>query len=32
MNLQEVGWGNDWIVLAKDRDRLRVFVKAVMNI
>jgi len=33
MNLQEVGFGGvDWIDLARDRDRWRVLVNAVMNI
>jgi hypothetical protein len=34
MNLQEVGCdeGMDWIVLAKDRDMQRAFVKAAMNL
>jgi hypothetical protein len=33
MDFQEVGWGGmDWIYLAKDRDRWRALVKAVMNI
>jgi hypothetical protein len=31
--LQEVGWGGmDWIDLARDRDRWRVLVIAVMNL
>jgi hypothetical protein len=31
MELQDVGWGMDWIVLAQDRDRWRAVVNAVMN-
>jgi hypothetical protein len=33
MDLREVGWdGMDWIDLAQDRDRWRVYVNAVMNL
>jgi hypothetical protein len=31
MDLQEVGWGVDLILLAEDRDRWRALVNAVMN-
>jgi hypothetical protein len=33
MYLREVGWdGREWIDLAQDRDRWRVYVNAVMNL
>jgi hypothetical protein len=33
MDIQEVGWGEiDWIDLARDRDRWRAVVNAVMNL
>jgi hypothetical protein len=32
MDLQEVGWGVDWIGLAEDRDRWWAVVNAVMNL
>jgi hypothetical protein len=31
-DLQDVGWGLDWIKLAQDRDRWRTLVNAVMNL
>jgi hypothetical protein len=32
MDLQEVGWGMDWIDLAQDRDRWRALVNEGMNL
>jgi hypothetical protein len=32
MDLQDVGWGMDWLELAQDRDRWLALVKAVMNL
>jgi hypothetical protein len=32
MDLQEVGWGMDWIDMAQDRDRWQALVNAVMNL
>jgi hypothetical protein len=32
MDLQEMGWGMDWIHLAQYRDRWRALVNAVMNL
>jgi hypothetical protein len=31
MDLQEVGWGMDWIGLVQDRDRRQAVVNAIMN-
>jgi hypothetical protein len=31
MDLQEVGWGMEWIKLAQDRDRWLILVNAIMN-
>ena len=32
MDLQEVGWGMDWIQMAQERDMWRALVNAVMNL
>jgi hypothetical protein len=32
MDLEEVGWGMDWIELALDKDRWRALVNAIMNL
>jgi hypothetical protein len=32
MDLEEVGWGDDWIGLAKDRNRWRALVNSVLNL
>jgi hypothetical protein len=32
MDLQELGWGMDWIELAQDRERWRPLVNMVMNL
>ena len=32
MDLQEVGWGMDWIELTQDRDRWQALVNGVMNL
>jgi hypothetical protein len=32
MDLEDVGWGMDWIEMAEDRDRWRAVVNAVMNL
>jgi hypothetical protein len=32
MDLQNVGWGMDWIEVAQDRDRRRVLVNVLMNL
>jgi hypothetical protein len=33
MDLEEIGWGDmDWIGLAHDRNKWRIFVNAVMNL
>ena len=31
MDLQEVGWGMDWIDMVQDRGRLRALVKVILN-
>ena len=32
MDLMEVLWGMDWIIVAQDRDRWRVLVNALINL
>ena len=32
MDLEEVGWGMDWINLAQDRDKWQALVNTVMNL
>jgi hypothetical protein len=32
MDIQDVGWGMDWIELSQDRDRWRALVNEVMNL
>jgi hypothetical protein len=32
VNLQEVGWGMDWVDLAQERDRWLAFVSAMTNL
>jgi hypothetical protein len=32
IDVQEVGWGMDWIDLAQNRDRLQAFVNVVINL
>jgi hypothetical protein len=32
MDLQEVGWGMDWMDLARDRDRLWALLNVAMNL
>jgi hypothetical protein len=32
MDLQEVGWGMDWIYVVQDRDRCRALVNVLLNL
>jgi hypothetical protein len=32
MDLEDIGWGMDWIGLAQDRDKWRALVKVIMNL